>query len=123
MTALLPVDGPVSFDGAVLIRHNNMAPEIKRGSAVFFMPLGYRGEGIYSFTDHNWHPGDLRRVSSGLGCLRLGIDSFPKHARWHDISREDFIKAGPRQVAGVIVPHTTEFEYFLASRFRMEGGR
>ena len=126
MTALLPADGPIPFDDAVFIRHRNMHPTIPYGSVVFFMPPGWRGwyGTFYGFTASYYHPSCIYRVDGGpRGVVRLGQDGVPKHSRWQECSREDFMKAGPRQVAGVIKPFVSEFEYFLASRFEEGYGR
>ena len=121
MSALIPADGPIPFDDAVLIDHNNMAPTIRRGSVAFFMPPGWRGwyGTFYGFTGPNTHPANIYRVDMGPGgAVRLGLDGWPKETRWQTCSREDFMNAGPRQVAGAAVPFISEFEHFLASRFR-----
>ena len=126
MTALIPADGPISFDDAVLIDHNNMAPTIRRGSVAFFMPPGWRGwyGTFYGFTGPHSHPSNIYRVDMGPrpGTVSLGLDGWPKESRWQVCSREDFFADGPRQVAGIVSPHTDEFRSFLKSRFNAEGG-
>ncbi len=126
MTALMPADGPIPFDDAVLIDHSNMTPTIRRGSIAFFMPPGFNGwwGTFYGFTGPNTHPANIYRVDTGPGgTVRLGLDGWPKESRWQECSREAFMKAGPRQVAGVAVPFIPEFERFLASRFEREHSR
>ncbi len=121
MSALIPADGPISFDDAVLIDHTNMAPTIPPGSVDFYMPPGWRGcYGFYGFTGPNSHPSNIYRVDMGPrpGTISLGPDGWPKQSRWQVCSREDFFADGPRQVAGIISPHTDEFRQFLISRFR-----
>ena len=105
---------PTTFTDAVLVDGDGMEPTIWRGSVAFLMPPGPLYDGLCAFG------ADIRRVQLRGRTVSLGLDN-PAYRSWHEVDRRDFMADRPRMVAGVVVPHTTEFRQFLRARFGGEG--
>lgn len=103
---------------ALLVRHNNMHPEIAVHNVVFLATEGFRGEGYYSrpYIDGRHH-GDLRSiVGHHDGC---SVSGFSKHTSGGGriIPVSTLERMGLCQVVGIARALTPKFEAYLRARF------
>ena len=100
---------------AVLVDHDNMAPEIPLGSVAFLAEPGFTGEGIYSLPHEGRHHGDIRRICHQGDHWLVKMDNWPGEP--HRLSAGELRDLAPSRVVGVASAYTVEFSQFLRTRF------
>ena len=78
------------------------------------MPPGPLWDGLCAFD--GGFGSEVRRLQLRGPTIALGLDN-PAYRSWHELDRQTFLADGPRMVAGVVVPFTSEFRLFLRGRF------